>query len=369
MSSAGVLVTGANGFLGSHLLARLQNSGVHNIRALVRANDSAAARDRLALACRQHQLKLNLEAVEVVPADLAQPGLGLQAGERDHLLEGVDTVLHGGAAVNFYCSADLVQRTNVGGTAQLLELAATSGLRRFVQLSSLAVCNGFIWPDLQPVPEQPISAEPSLPFSPYARSKLAAEQRCLLASGGGVEISVLRIPYLLASRGTLSLNRSGYLDLVLRAALRLGSSFDDSFSLHALPVDLCADWVVRLALVEAPIAEVVQLVVNPPLRWCDWLAAAAAAGKPLPLESMNLWFRRLRQVAAAEGDLDLLAAYAFLSLEPSHRRWMHLASHRLPFANNNLRAAVSEAALPLELSLEYRIAVLRRLGSRCGVDA
>jgi hypothetical protein len=83
---------------------------------------------------------------------------------------------------------------------------------------------------------------------------------------------------------------------------------------------------------------------------------------------MNLWFRRLRQMAAAEGDLDLLAAYAFLSLEPSHRRWMHLASHRLPFANNNLRAAVSEAALPLELSLEYRIAVLRRLGSRCGVD-
>lgn len=369
MSSASVLVTGANGFLGSHLLARLQSSGVDSLRALVRAEDGAAARERLAQAVRQHQLRLNLDAVEVIPADLAQPGLGLQAGEREHLLEGVGTVLHGGAQVNFFSSADLVQRTNVGGTAELLDLAAASGLRRFVQISSLAVCNGFSWPEQQPVPEQPIRAEPSGPFSPYARSKLAAEQLCSTARDGGMEISVLRIPYLLASQATLSLNPHGYLDVVLRAALRLGRSFDDDFSLHALPVDRCAEWVVRLALAAASIAEVVHLVADPPLFWSDWLTAAAAAGRPLAPEPMALWFRRLRQAASATGQPELLAAYAFLSLEPSHRRWMHLASHRLPFANDNLLAEVPEAALPLDLNLEYRIAVLRQLGDRCGVDA
>ncbi len=361
MSAGRVLVTGANGFLGCHLLAALQRHGVGAVRAFVRAEDRVAARQKLFQACHHHQLRLNLEAVEVIAGDLGQPGLGMAVMDHERLLAGVDLLLHGGAQVNFFSSPEVVQRTNVDGTAQLMDLAVASGVRRCVLLSSLAVCNGFSWPAQQPIPEQPIGAEPSELFSPYARSKLAAEQLCFRSSAAGTSMAVLRLPYLLASREAVSLNPHGYLDVVLRAALRLGWSFDDDFSLHVLPVDLCADWVVRLALSETPPAPVVHVVADPPLRWSDWLEVADTAGLIMELEPMASWFERLRQASAACGDPELLAAYAFLSLEPSHQRWMHVPSHRLPFANTNLCALVPEAGHPLPLSNGYKIAVLRQL--------
>lgn len=361
MSSACVLVTGANGFLGSHLLGALQRQGVRSLRVLVRPSELVSARQRLISACNHLHLSINLEDVEVIPGDLSQPELGLSAQDRKRLVAGVDVVLHGGAQVNFFSSPELLHHTNVEGTAQLLGLAAAAGVRRFVLLSSLAVCNGFTWPEQKPIPEQPIRVEPSRPFSPYARSKLAAEQLCLSCSAAGIAMAVLRIPYLMGSQQMVSLNPHGYLDVVLRAALRLGHCFDDDFNFHALPVDICADWVVRLALAEVLPEQVVHVLANSQLRWSDWLEDAEAAGLAMELEPMAPWFARLRDAAAANHDPQLLAAFAFLSLEPSHRRWMQVPSHRLIFANDNLCAQVPEAGCTELLCLNLRKELLQQL--------
>ena len=150
--------------------------------------------------------------------------------------------------------------------------------------------------------------------------------------------------------------------MVLRAALRIGASFDDAFSLHALPVDLCARWMTRIVLApEVPL--VVQVVTDPPVQWRDWIDAASALGEPLRLEPMERWYGLLRKAAATSRSTDLLAAIAFLSLETSHKRWMHVNAHRLSFANKNLCSLVPEAARSLELSMDYRQAVLRQLAS------
>ncbi len=104
---------------------------------------------------------------------------------------------------------------------------------------------------------------------------------------------MLRLPYLLASVSSFALNPHVYLDVVLRAALRIGSSFDDVFSLHALPVDLCARWVARMVLApEVPL--VVHVFSYPPVEWRDWIDAASALGEPL------LWSRWSYSMAVCE---------------------------------------------------------------------
>jgi nonribosomal peptide synthetase DhbF len=362
MANSGVLVTGANGFFGLHLLQELKQLGVAPLKAMVRAETVDGAWQRLKLAEQQYQLALERGDLEVVPCDLSRPGCGLSEQSRDHFLEGIDTLVHAGACVNFTASPEQLMRTNAGGTTQLLELARTAGIRRFLQVSSLAVCNGLNLSDQHPVPEAPLNDQPKAGLSSYGQSKLAAEQSCYRFVAKGLEVSVLRLPYLLASESSFALNPHGYLDVVLRATLSIGASFDDAFSLHALPVDLCARWVARMALTpEVPL--VVHVVSDPPVQWRDWIDAASALGEPLRLEPMEQWYGRLRKAVAASRSPYLMAAIAFLSLENSHKRWMHVNAHRLSFANHKLCTLVPEAAIPLELSVDYRQTVLRQLAT------
>ncbi len=362
MANSGVLVTGANGFFGLHLLQVLQQLGVAPLKALVRAETVDGAWQRLKYAEQQYQLALEREGLEVVPCDLSLQDCGLSEQSREHLLRGIDTLVHAGACVNFTASQEQLLRTNAGGTSQLLEMAKTARIRRFLQVSSLAVCNGLNLSEQHPVPETPLNDQPKAGLSSYGQSKLAAEQSCYRFGAEGLGVSVLRLPYLLASASSFALNPHGYLDLVLRAALRIGASFDDAFSLHALPVDLCASWVARMVMApEVPL--IMHLVSDPPVQWRDWIDAASALGEPLCLEPMEQWYGRLRKAAAASRSPDLLSAIAFLSLETSHKRWMHGNAHRLSFANDNLCSLVPEAARPLKLSMDYRQTVLHQLAT------
>ena len=362
MADSGVLVTGANGFFGLHLLHELQQLGVTPLKALVRAETMDGAWQRLKFAEQQYQLALELEGLEVVPCDLCLPDCGLSEQSRDHLWEGIGTLVHAGACVNFMATPEQLLRTNAGGTSQLLAMARTAGIQRFLQVSSLAVCNGLKLSDQQPVPEAPLNDQPKAGLSSYSQSKLAAEQSCYHFAPEGLGVSVLRLPYLLASASSFAPNPHGYLDVVLRAVLRIGTSFDDAFSLHGLQVDLCARWVARIVM--APkVPLVVHVVSGPPVEWRDWMHAASAFGEPLRLEPMEQWYDRLRKAAAASRSPDLLAAIAFLSLETSHKRWMNGNAHRLSFANDNLCSLVPEAARPLELSMDYRQTVLRQLAT------
>ncbi len=58
MADSGVLVTGANGFFGLHLLQQLQQLGVSPLKALLLAETVYVACQRLKLAEQQYQLAL-----------------------------------------------------------------------------------------------------------------------------------------------------------------------------------------------------------------------------------------------------------------------------------------------------------------------
>ena len=360
MTNTAVLITGANGFFGTHLLWELHQRGVQRLRCLVRGDTEEQARQRLQEALQRHRLALPFESLEVVAADLSKANFGLPPERLAGLSAGIDTVVHAGACVNFTASADQMQRTNVDATNTLLQLAKATGVRRFIQISSLAVVNGIDWPAGLVVAEEPIPLDRHSKVGNYGRTKLAAERSCLDAAGPELEVSVLRLPYLLASESQGGINPHGYLDVVLRAVLLLGSSFDDAFSLHPLPVDRCAAWVAEV--MATPAAPSIAHVLHPDsMPWGAWLEASDAMGYPIALEPMEAWYSRLRQAASDRRDPRLLEAIAFLKLEPTHKRWMHMNAHCLQFDNHNLCAVVAEASRPQQLAMKYKQAILKAL--------
>jgi len=150
MSFDGItLVTGAAGFLGRHLVARLAETGVR-LRAAVRAGEDGSA-------------LLDLGA-QVEVADLLDPET------LPPLLEGgVDRVFHLAAICNLSTPFAALAPTNVVGVERLTGLARRLGVRRYVHMSSTSVYGPYRG---TPFREK---ASPA-PQDDYGRSKAAGEE-------------------------------------------------------------------------------------------------------------------------------------------------------------------------------------------------
>jgi len=162
-----VLITGATGFVGTHVATRLAEQGV-SIRALVRESSDTR---RLA----------KLDA-ELAPGSLTSPDSLRKA------VHGVDAVVHL-AALTHARSATEYHRVNEAGTRELIRAAVETSPRpgRFVYLSSLAAAG----PSIDGRPVEP-EDEPR-PLSAYGRSKLAGEAACT-ESRDEMSMFVLRAP-------------------------------------------------------------------------------------------------------------------------------------------------------------------------------
>ena len=113
------LVTGAAGFMGSHVVEHLASRGVR-VRATSRSRDDISFFSRL--------------GVEYVVADLTKPET------LPRLFEGgVDRVFHLGAICNFSTSYEKLYPTNVLGVEHLTGLAIKAGVKRFVHVTSTSV--------------------------------------------------------------------------------------------------------------------------------------------------------------------------------------------------------------------------------------
>jgi len=142
-----VVLTGATGFVGAALLARLVGPPYERrVWALVRADDDAqaAARVRGALAPLVDDLDAACAAVVAVPADLRAPWLGLDERRTAAIARAATEVIHSAASVSFALPLDEARAINVAGTRRVLELAercadTPSGLRRFTHVSTAYV--------------------------------------------------------------------------------------------------------------------------------------------------------------------------------------------------------------------------------------
>jgi thioester reductase-like protein len=144
VSPSRFLVTGANGFLGSHLLLDLLRRGDAHAVCLVRGADDRDAERRLGEALAGFDVPWSAEVrrrVTVLAGDLRLPRLGLTDERWDNLACDVDSIVSVGAAVDFLRGYPSLRQTNVLGPLTLAELAMTGRPKPLHHISSIAVFN------------------------------------------------------------------------------------------------------------------------------------------------------------------------------------------------------------------------------------
>ena len=140
-----VFLTGATGFLGMEVLARLLEGGDRDVIALVRASDDAAAQERIegVLATLWRDPSPYRDRVRAVAGDVARPGLGMDQTRRAMIAEDVGAVLHCAASIAFDLPLDEARAINVEGTREVVgfgrECKALGRLERFVHVSTAYV--------------------------------------------------------------------------------------------------------------------------------------------------------------------------------------------------------------------------------------
>jgi thioester reductase-like protein len=132
-----LLVTGATGFLGMHLVRQLldQNPDL-SLALIIRDRPGELGRQRAdSFLPQAHRSR-----VQVFSGDVSQPNLGLDANSRQQLNSEVTRVIHSAATVRFDHTLDEARRTNVEGTRHILDFAAsTRNLRSFAYVGTAYV--------------------------------------------------------------------------------------------------------------------------------------------------------------------------------------------------------------------------------------
>lgn len=315
-----VLLTGATGYVGSHVLAELLDRTTGPVLCLVRAADTGSARRRLSAALRRHGLRPGASDPRIVPVpgDLTRPGLGLDGAHREHVLHAT-TVLHLGAEVHHVSGFHHLAAANVDGTAELLRICAQGRPARLHHVSTLGVFRdgpGGARP--RTITEAtPAAGERHPRGRGYAAAKWAAEHLVAQALERGADARIYRLGRAGGSTAG-AVSEDDFLSRLLVTSTALGCHPDDPrLATDALPVDTMARALVALALAggapgsvhhlhhprRTPLAELLAVhdrrtgrttPAVPLDTWLGRLADAEADGTALPALAYREYFRDLR---------------------------------------------------------------------------
>lgn len=200
-----IMVTGATGLVGSHVLFSLIREGKH-VRAIAR-DGSAGARVNRIFGFYTTPDEVLPGRIEWVQGDVLDPGFLFEA------FEGITQIYHCAAQVSFNPAEHRQMLfTNVQGTANVVNMALERGVQKLCHVSSIAALGGVPGPD--GMDEAGLFEPPQKP-SAYAKSKFLSEREVWRATEEGLPAVIVN-PSVILGPGDWSGGSSRLFDMVYK---------------------------------------------------------------------------------------------------------------------------------------------------------
>lgn len=243
-----VVLTGATGSLGAHILAQLlSQADVRYVYCLVRGQNP---HERVSQALQQRNLSVpDTSLLIALTSDLSKADLGLSPDMWKELRSRTTSIIHCSWAVNFSLGIRSFEDQHIKGIHNLTQFSlsvTTPAPARLFFCSSIATALGT--PPPATIPETPISDLTSALPQGYARSKLVSEHIVRnAAKDAGALTRILRIGQIVGDAKLGLWNDTEAIPLIIRSALTLKAlpALDKIESW--LPVDTLATTILDLA--------------------------------------------------------------------------------------------------------------------------
>jgi amino acid adenylation domain-containing protein/thioester reductase-like protein len=247
-----ILLTGATGFFGIHLLRELLAATGARVHCLVRAPDASHGLRRIAKAAERFGVgglsPGTLDRVVPVAGDLAEPRLGLPPAAFRELARSIDVIHHVGAVVNFIYPYEELRAANVTGTRELIRLASLFRGIPIHFVSTTAVLAGFGAMGVREVTEDtPLAYADHLRVG-YIETKFVAEELLRNAARAGLPVAIYRPLDIVGDHRTGAWNTATEMCAMIRFITDTGLAPDIDLPLDFVPADICAAAIRHISL-------------------------------------------------------------------------------------------------------------------------
>ncbi|KQS63650.1 non-ribosomal peptide synthetase [Modestobacter sp. Leaf380] len=302
-----VLLTGATGFLGAHVLAELLRTTDRRVRCLVRGADVDAAQARLRASADRWRTAVPeaLDRVEVVAGDLGADRLGLSEADFGALGRSVSAIYHCGADVNAVHPYAAMRAVNVGGTREVLRLACEGTTTPVHHVSTMSVFTPETMDSGQVDETSGQVDPPAARSSGYGQSKWVAENLVVEAGRRGLPVTVIRMARVSWSTRTGVANSDDLVTRAMSAALRLGMVPAMQVGMTLTPVDRVAAGIVEIGRRTDTHGGCFHLISPHRLAWDDLISWTTACGHPLETVDARTFRDALVEAARPPGGADL----------------------------------------------------------------
>lgn len=196
LKSENVLLTGATGFLGIHILQKLLETTNSNVYCLIRSNNCInRLKELLSFYFENKYVELIDKRIFVVNGDVSLDKLGLDDKLYNELGEKIDIIIHSAAMVKYYGEYDDIRKVNVIGTQNMINFALTYGIK-LNHISTDAITGDYLIKNDLPnmvFTENNFYVGQKYWENIYVRSKFEAENEIIGASEKGLNYTIYRM--------------------------------------------------------------------------------------------------------------------------------------------------------------------------------
>jgi thioester reductase-like protein len=288
-----ILMTGATGYLGKHLLRELLSRNGARIICLARGNAAGSAADRVAHALQSVSgplLPAN-DRLTVIEADLSASHLGLDDSCYAAIANDASTIVHCAADVSWSRPYERLRTPNVAPVRQLLRLACSGAQKHFSLVSSLAVCyssDATLHTDESSDPTDYFS---SIPLG-YAQSKAVAERLVRHAAARGIAATIFRPTLISGHTWGYDANTEDFVSRMIAGCVRMQAAPDVDWRLDFVPVDYVAR-VIAANLTHKEEFRTLHIAHPHPRQWRELVLLLNLHGYDIRLEPLERWCERL----------------------------------------------------------------------------
>ena len=265
-----VLLIGATGYLGSHLIYSFLKNSDGDIYCLIRQKDNMIPSERLKNTFTYYFGDNNYQKykhrIHVLEGDISKSNIGLSDENLEVIKNNVTTVINSGAIVKHFGQRELFEKINVDGTYNVVQICKIFK-KRLIHVSTISISgNG---EKEETVIETPENVNDKIVFSErdlyvkqrlnnvYTITKFEAERIVLEAILDGLDAQIVRIGNITNrySDGMFQRNvEENAFAKRLQSFINMGAFPDYSLKheIELTPVDLCADAILKIASYTSP---------------------------------------------------------------------------------------------------------------------